>query len=663
MSGFTDIFGGSPVSPAEVAYAFYEFSADLELVWPQFANGNPNVAARFMNLVCDVSSANVFMPDATLVSVGYDTIIFNSGGNIVNIQPFDGVGDIILLFPGDTYYLMLSDNSTKDGTWITLKFGAGTSSADASALAGAGLLALAGLLAVNLNAVTVSTSYTLTAVARDVLQVWKGGSGVITLPAASTAGNGFLFPLANNGSGSVTVTPVGGDLIDGESTSVFAQTQSGFVISTGNGWVTVGKGIQNTFAVTLLNLNVGGSSDVTETSAQAQNIIQQYTGVLTGDINVIVPNTVQLYYIFNDTSGSFALTVKTAAGSGVSVAQGTHAILYCDGTNVVNAFTATITSTLTIPTGSASSPSLNVQGSLTTGLFSAAVNTISTSAGGNEVTRYASAASSVNHITETASATGQPVLIGSAGSDAVIPITVAGKGGGATNFPNAVITGGTVDGAVIGGVTPTTIQGTTITATTGFAGNLTGTAPAGSLTGTTLASNVVNSSLTSVGTLANLTVTAPINASVTGNAATVTTNANLTGPITSTGNATAIASNINLPGSPTTTTQAANDISTKIATTAFANPGALLSANGYVKLPSGVIIQWGTTGNVTNGGTLAVALPFTFPSLFASVTANPTGTPGGAQGQNVALISSTSQFVMHNNSSATEAFNWMAIGY
>ncbi len=66
------------------------------------------------------------------------------------------------------------------------------------------------------------------------------------------------------------------------------------------------------------------------------------------------------------------------------------------------------------------------------------------------------------------------------------------------------------------------------------------------LTGTTIKSTVTGSSLTSVGTLANLTVTNPIAGSITGNAVTattattVTTNANLTGPVTSVGNATAI---------------------------------------------------------------------------------------------------------------------------
>ncbi len=54
--------------------------------------------------------------------------------------------------------------------------------------------------------------------------------------------------------------------------------------------------------------------------------------------------------------------------------------------------------------------------------------------------------------------------------------------------------------------------------TTGSAGS----APAGSLTGTTLALNVVSSSLTSVGTLGNLTVTNTISGSISGNSATTT---------------------------------------------------------------------------------------------------------------------------------------------
>ena len=74
-------------------------------------------------------------------------------------------------------------------------------------------------------------------------------------------------------------------------------------------------------------------------------------------------------------------------------------------------------------------------------------------------------------------------------------------------------------------VTQTSGDNTTNIATTAFVTAAIGAIPAmdaNSLTGTTLASNVVNSSLTSVGTLTDLTVTNTITGSVSGNAGTVT---------------------------------------------------------------------------------------------------------------------------------------------
>ncbi len=103
--------------------------------------------------------------------------------------------------------------------------------------------------------------------------------------------------------------------------------------------------------------------------------------------------------------------------------------------------------------------------------------------------------------------------------------TIAGAISGNAGTATALQTARAINGVNFDGTAPITV-----------------TAAAGTLTGATLASNVLASSLTSVGTLAALTVTATITGSVSGNAATVTTNANLTGPITSAGNATSIAS-------------------------------------------------------------------------------------------------------------------------
>lgn len=85
-----------------------------------------------------------------------------------------------------------------------------------------------------------------------------------------------------------------------------------------------------------LTLSVAGGSNVTLTAAEANNAILVFTGVLTGNINVIVPNGPRQYTVNNATTGAFTLTVKTSAGTGVIVTQASVVPLLADGTNVVS---------------------------------------------------------------------------------------------------------------------------------------------------------------------------------------------------------------------------------------------------------------------------------------------------------------------------------------
>ena len=50
-----------------------------------------------------------------------------------------------------------------------------------------------------------------------------------------------------------------------------------------------------------------------------------------------------------------------------------------------------------------------------------------------------------------------------------------------------------------------------------------------------------------------------------------------------------------------------------IATTAFANPASSISSSGYVKLPSGLILQW-TSPYIGSGGSASVTFPIAFPT-------------------------------------------------
>ena len=56
--------------------------------------------------------------------------------------------------------------------------------------------------------------------------------------------------------------------------------------------------------------------------------------------NVIVPTASKLYFFKNATTGGFAVTLKTTAGTGISVPNGKVMVLMCDGTNVIDAVTS-----------------------------------------------------------------------------------------------------------------------------------------------------------------------------------------------------------------------------------------------------------------------------------------------------------------------------------
>jgi hypothetical protein len=84
-----------------------------------------------------------------------------------------------------------------------------------------------------------------------------------------------------------------------------------------------------------LSLSVAGSANVTLTAAQYAKPILEFTGLLTGNIQVIVPLVSgAAWEVANLTTGAFTLTVIGASGTGVLVGQGRRASVYSDGTNV-----------------------------------------------------------------------------------------------------------------------------------------------------------------------------------------------------------------------------------------------------------------------------------------------------------------------------------------
>jgi len=393
MTTYTDPFTAQTISPSQVAYESLTISTSTFLTWP--VNGNTGlIAANIIEVTATTTGLLLYLPTALQVSVGQALIIRNVGTNTFTVT--DNLANTIIAIPPgsgsssiNTYYIYLTNNTTTNGTWSNIAMGAGTSTASASALAGYGLVALSSTLNQAYPITAVYSSITLTSQNRASFFVWSGGVGAITLPSSTTVGNNWFAIIKNNGTGILTLTPSGTDTIDGNSTQQLQLTESLVIVSNGStGYNTYAYGRSNSFAYTQLSLSVTGGT-LTLTSAQGASTIQAYSGTLTSNQIVIVPSTVQVYIVTNNTTGAYTLTFKTSAvgGSTIVVPQSNTITITCDGTNVFssNTYIPSGQASVTVNAGSAASPSINFTGNLTTGIYQPASNQIGFTANGASI--------------------------------------------------------------------------------------------------------------------------------------------------------------------------------------------------------------------------------------------------------------------------------------
>lgn len=92
---------------------------------------------------------------------------------------------------------------------------------------------------------------------------------------------------------------------------------------------------------------------------------------------------------------------------------------------------------------------------------------------------------------------------------------------------------------------------------------------------------------------------------------------------------------------------------------------ASYTSNGYQKLPSGIIIQWGVTPTIVSGGSLLVTYPIAFPNGATSVLATVGGgVPTQSYIPSIALSSASQVTISHwASAGAGASYLWLAIGF
>lgn len=88
--------------------------------------------------------------------------------------------------------------------------------------------------------------------------------------------------------------------------------------------------------VTLTSNASTTNTDDSTTDDQVHNAILEFTGALTGNIQVFTDAVESQYTLFNNTSGSFTLTFSNTghAANGVVITQGTKSLVYSDGSRM-----------------------------------------------------------------------------------------------------------------------------------------------------------------------------------------------------------------------------------------------------------------------------------------------------------------------------------------
>jgi hypothetical protein len=367
-------FTGNVIQPTDVSYREFTMTGDVQLAWPINGNATEDYAARIMEVTSNSSAYELRMPPANQASVGQDALIRNVGATAFTVYDFDGTNTIATIAAGEAQYIYITDNADEQGTWGVIAFGIGSSGADASTLAGYGLLAITTTLNQSHPVTTFSSSTTADITFRAKTYVWIAGAGTLTLDSAVTLGNNWFMLIKNSGNGLLTVATTGGQLFDGSATVSLQQGDSCFICCSGTAFFSVGLGKSTLFNFTQLTKPVV-TGTYTLTSSEASNVIQKYTGTLTGNVTIVVPQTVQVYYVSNQTDGTvsgYTVTVSTgvAGGATATVPAGQQSILICDSVNMLNANTALAGGTsFSLIDGAVGSPSLNFGSETNTGVY------------------------------------------------------------------------------------------------------------------------------------------------------------------------------------------------------------------------------------------------------------------------------------------------------
>ena len=272
---------------------------------------------------------------------------------------------------------------------------------------------------------------------------------------------------------------------DGDQSGIWGQTTNN------NLGTLLEQAITGVVTITMVDANYT-LTNYNGVSDEARNAVIIATGTNSAQRDIIAPLVEKIYTVKNSTIGGYAIRIIGSSGTGITIPNGVTTSVFCDGSNFYSLQVGT-TGNETINGNLTVTGTTTLGGALsgTTATFSGAISSVSPTFTGTPLATTAPNGTSTTQIATTA----------------FVQNTITGIGLGTMatqNANNVTITGGSVSGISLSGLTsPLAVAsgGTGTTSTTGTGSNVYSNSP--TLTSPTFTSPVLGTP--SSGTLTNAT--------------------------------------------------------------------------------------------------------------------------------------------------------------
>jgi hypothetical protein len=150
-------------------------------------------------------------------------------------------------------------------------------------------------------------------------------------------------------------------------------------------------------------------SDSNGSTDQSRNAALEFAGTLTANVTITIPSEEKTYFIRENTTGSFAVQMKTVAGSALNLTQGQNTFVACDGTSIYQLNIPTSVTSFTANTLTATSITTSILNSTDVNSTNVSATTVNTSTVSATTVNTSTVSATVLNIDGTATFSG-PVI-------------------------------------------------------------------------------------------------------------------------------------------------------------------------------------------------------------------------------------------------------------